>query len=679
MANQGIRKLPLIPSSPLDSSILSGSQTSGVILSRTMSSPLISKYGKRRVKKLGNRTLLSHRLQNPYDKEKKPIEQGSSFTEDGSASRYVKDTEEYKMHLIRKIFLPKAPLDLNIRDYLPPLTSSASVDLELYCFIGLLFKNFVNEWYFQITENDEFISEVIDVVSYITRNLESRVKRVNLEGLLLDDVPYILDNHRSFYMYCLNNLDTQYVQYTNMNDAFDAMNNHPALSIRFKCLPGAKKHEDYNLSLNDDTFFTDRYQDLKTREEELQKIEQNYLYMLSKGALALLLPKEVLSSNLSRNFVRSVMSNVVLRILTKQLSEPDIIYTILLSIFRSMDKSKKDSDDEKPSKPSEDDETEIPKTFKGKIVNFFRLIGHMIAYSTSTGSTKNPRKLASRPPISNRYIFRFLNNLFSFSIENPILYIIMKYFALWFLSYNAEEIHNMKKMRNNKSILTRSKSMSSTMSSDSEKKDEASNLQRIQSSLSALVNANLFAIRINRIIYNLFEKLILQKFFRSEVFIRQLLKAARNTIFPEDDKMGPPRKIPNEQELEEMKIELFLLMKKNIPFWFQLLIFNEAGGPAANQDPELVFIDDDEQDNGIQANDVIMGDGFYISSFGLKKKDKFRSMIKTKTDFKFYRFIESFKYQKFNKLLVYHLTDRLFMELFPEMKDLCPSQLERRD
>ncbi|GMM36680.1 hypothetical protein DASC09_040050 [Saccharomycopsis crataegensis] len=684
MSSIGLGKPPVIYPTPLDNDRgSSGAAASGFSpspsLNKSFSSPLIPKYNKRRVKKLGNKSVMAPKgaskmsfVNNGKDSASDNDVHGGrkdlNLDDNGVdpiKKMYVKDTEEYKLHLIRKIFLPKVSITSDIKDYLPALTSSGSVDIELYCFIGLLFKNFINEWYFKITENDEFISEVVDVMAHITRELETRVRKVRLEDFIFDHAPYILDNHQQFYNYCLDNLDSQYVQETTMNEAFDALNSHPALSMRFRQYHHSKgdglNHRSSDDDINQNFTFNDSFYNETLREprsdlEEVSRLEENYLGIISKGALALLLPVDVSDSDLARYFVRSVMANIVLRILTKQLSEPDIIYSILLGIFRSLNKdSDKSAEGQKHTKKEEIGE--IPQTLKGKIVSVFRKVSHFIAYSTSTGS--NQKQKLTRPPIAHRYIFQFLNNLFSFSTENPVLYVFMKYFALWFLSYNIEEIRHAEKMKT-ETIKTRSESSSSSASGNAEAASGVKGNSILPKSISAIVNANLFALKINQIIYNLFGKLVLQKFFQNAEFLASLVKTARHTIFPGDDKMGPPRKIPNDEEIEEMKIELFKLMKKKLPFWFKLLIFNEVGEAPINS--ESVFEDDEDMNN-------VFND----------RKDKFKALVKTKTDYKFYRFIQSFQYQKFNKLMVYNLMDHFFLELFPEMRDLTPSVLERHD
>lgn len=89
--------------------------------------------------------------------------------------------------------------DLNVQrpieDLLPPLTSSNEVDLELYAFIAIIIKDFVYPWYSRITPDHVFVDEVILVIAHCTRQLEQRLRNVDFEALLLDEIPRVLDDH----------------------------------------------------------------------------------------------------------------------------------------------------------------------------------------------------------------------------------------------------------------------------------------------------------------------------------------------------------------------------------------------------------------------------------------------------------------------------------------------------
>lgn len=83
------------------------------------------------------------------------------------------------------------PLD----ELLPPLTSSNEVDVQLYAIIAVILSNFVQIWYNRITPDQDFVAEVVQIIAHCTRGLEQRLREVDLEDLLLDELPALLIAH----------------------------------------------------------------------------------------------------------------------------------------------------------------------------------------------------------------------------------------------------------------------------------------------------------------------------------------------------------------------------------------------------------------------------------------------------------------------------------------------------
>lgn len=82
-----------------------------------------------------------------------------------------------------------------VDELLPPLTSSNEVDLQLYAILAVILKEFVFTWYAKITPDHVFVDEVIQIIAHCTRALEQRLRKVDLESLLLDEVPQLIDAH----------------------------------------------------------------------------------------------------------------------------------------------------------------------------------------------------------------------------------------------------------------------------------------------------------------------------------------------------------------------------------------------------------------------------------------------------------------------------------------------------
>lgn len=103
--------------------------------------------------------------------------------------------------LIRRVLCPQQAGDRGratpapIHDLLPPLTSRNDVDLQLYAIIAIILRDFVQAWYNKITPDGTFVEEIVHIIAHCTRALEQRLRKVDVESLLLDELPDLLDKH----------------------------------------------------------------------------------------------------------------------------------------------------------------------------------------------------------------------------------------------------------------------------------------------------------------------------------------------------------------------------------------------------------------------------------------------------------------------------------------------------
>lgn len=82
-----------------------------------------------------------------------------------------------------------------LEELLPPLTSSNEIDIQLYALIAVILSNFVQTWYNRITPDQDFVAEVVQIIAHCTRGLEERLRHVDLEDLLLDELPALMISH----------------------------------------------------------------------------------------------------------------------------------------------------------------------------------------------------------------------------------------------------------------------------------------------------------------------------------------------------------------------------------------------------------------------------------------------------------------------------------------------------
>lgn len=117
-----------------------------------------------------------------------------------NSSEYT--SEKATATLIKRVLGPETGLDpkgspQSIDHLLPPLTSSNEVDLQLYAIIAIVVKDFVQIWYSKITPDHVFIEEVIQIIAHCSRAVEQRLRRIDVEELIFDEIPALVEVHVS--------------------------------------------------------------------------------------------------------------------------------------------------------------------------------------------------------------------------------------------------------------------------------------------------------------------------------------------------------------------------------------------------------------------------------------------------------------------------------------------------
>ena len=82
-----------------------------------------------------------------------------------------------------------------LEQLLPPLTSSNEVDVQLYAIIAVILSQFVQSWYNRLTPDQDFVSEIVQIIAHCTRGVEERLRLVDLEELILDELPALAIAH----------------------------------------------------------------------------------------------------------------------------------------------------------------------------------------------------------------------------------------------------------------------------------------------------------------------------------------------------------------------------------------------------------------------------------------------------------------------------------------------------
>lgn len=217
-----------------------------------------------------------------------------------------------------------------IDELLPPLTSSNEVDLQVYALLAVIVKDFVYTWYAKITPDHVFVDEVIQIVAHCTRALEQRLRKVDLEALLLDEIPLLVDAHltgmfaspvliiltrlivtpsafraahRSFYPSPLA---------SSPREIYHSLNPHPALS------PVPRETDPDSVI-------------------EQERNEAVWRQLLVQGVLVVLLPSEDLENGCLRALVGEILSELIVRAaLSDRICESWMLWEIIIRILEIM-------------------------------------------------------------------------------------------------------------------------------------------------------------------------------------------------------------------------------------------------------------------------------------------------------------------------------------------------------
>ncbi|KAI2630960.1 PXA domain-containing protein [Hypoxylon sp. NC1633] len=195
-----------------------------------------------------------------------------------------------------------------IQDLLPPLTSRNDVDLQLYALIAIIIKEYVQNWYGKITPDETFVAEIVQIIAHCTRALEQRLRNVDLESLLFDELPELLDAHIRAYRTAKNSVARPPVE-ANPREIYHSLWPLPALSPVPRPGHGSTQAQADH--------------------------ESAYRQILVQGVLALLLPTEDLENECLTALVGQLFSELIIgNLIVNKLSEPWLIWEGLIILTR---------------------------------------------------------------------------------------------------------------------------------------------------------------------------------------------------------------------------------------------------------------------------------------------------------------------------------------------------------
>ncbi|KAH8737941.1 PXA domain-containing protein [Ilyonectria robusta] len=206
-----------------------------------------------------------------------------------------------------------------IDELLPPLTSRNDMDLQLYAFLAIILREFVQSWYSKITTDENFVAEIIHIIAHCSRALEQRFRKVDLESLLLDEIPDLLDKHITAY-----------------RTAHRAMARPPIV---------ADPREVYHALCPLPHLAPVPCPDDPLTVSDQRENEALYRQLLVQGVLAILLPTEDLENPCLTALVEQIFSELIIgNVIANKASQPWLLYEGICITARVLQEKKTKSE-----------------------------------------------------------------------------------------------------------------------------------------------------------------------------------------------------------------------------------------------------------------------------------------------------------------------------------------------
>ena len=208
--------------------------------------------------------------------------------------------------LTRRLLFPYLPLSSPI----PPILTTTSEDTpgidalnaEIYDFLALALRGFVNPWWTKITARDrDFIVEITRVVTYVIRSLEVRLVRADLVGVLVHDLPLLIAQHYSDYRIIEAKIRSGYA--TSLQGGVD-----PYAQL----FHGLQPH----LAVSPDG-----------------TVNGTYVRQAVEHVMKVCLPPEDWAAETERSIVREIVVKILLGSAIPKLKQPWFTHKILLEVF----------------------------------------------------------------------------------------------------------------------------------------------------------------------------------------------------------------------------------------------------------------------------------------------------------------------------------------------------------
>ncbi|KZS99535.1 uncharacterized protein LAESUDRAFT_626275, partial [Laetiporus sulphureus 93-53] len=199
--------------------------------------------------------------------------------------------------LPRRLLFPQLPADAELPPLLVSPSATPALNAELYEFIALALRAYVNPWWTKITRYDkEFLPTITRIFTAVIRALETRLVSIDLAPLFFRDLPALVTQHYVDFRNAKSKLHTSYA------------------SGGAATLPQLFHHLQPHMAVNSDGQISDVY------------VRQAIDHILKAC-----LPQEDYESEAERYIVREIVLSVLLRNVLPCVTQPWFIQKLMLN------------------------------------------------------------------------------------------------------------------------------------------------------------------------------------------------------------------------------------------------------------------------------------------------------------------------------------------------------------
>jgi hypothetical protein len=119
--------------------------------------------------------------------------------------------QQQQASLAKRLLFPHLPPGSDLPSLFASPACPPELNDEVYDFIALALRAFVNIWWTKISRYDkEFLPQIASIVTHVVRALETRLLNVDLSLLVFCDIPAVITQHYRDYRHAASKVSTSY-------------------------------------------------------------------------------------------------------------------------------------------------------------------------------------------------------------------------------------------------------------------------------------------------------------------------------------------------------------------------------------------------------------------------------------------------------------------------------------